>query len=181
MDLDHPSKKVFSWLKSCTRQEILKTSQLCHAIESLLPPESLLTGFAMPPPARSGVGAVDVLAFSGPTVVVITPSGTLLLLLQEDLDASTAELVMNSIKTFTEGQGDMIVHGEGVDYHNQIMDVDEAGATRLKELEDTERLLQAMREIAETSEDAESVRLAFIVLTQTTLGLQYIKENPIPS
>lgn len=58
-----------------------------------------------------------------------------------------------------------------VDYHTQ--------AARIGELEEQEKLLYALREIAETSEDAESCRVAFIALTTTTAGQSYIRENPI--
>ena len=61
-----------------------------------------------------------------------------------------------------------------------IMTVDQAEANRLDELEDIEKLLLVVHEIAETSEDAESVRLAFVALTSTKLGRDYLEEHPIP-
>ena len=58
--------------------------------------------------------------------------------------------------------------------------VNEAQAQRLDELEDIEKLLLVIHEIAETSEDAESVRLAFVALTSTKLGRDYLTDHPIP-
>lgn len=73
------------------------------------------------------------------------------------------------------GQRDMI-QNEG----RNVMDVNEHEALRLNELEDIEKLLLVVHEIAETSEDAESVRLAFCALTSTKLGRDYLEEHPIP-
>ncbi|QXN76659.1 hypothetical protein [Mycobacterium phage Maco6] len=50
---------------------------------------------------------------------------------------------------------------------------------RLQELEDTELLLYALHELASSSNDAESVRVAFAALTSTSLGLNYLKGHPI--
>ena len=58
--------------------------------------------------------------------------------------------------------------------------VEEHQVNRLNELEEIEKLLYVVREIAETSEDAESVRLAYTALSTTTIGTNYLKENPIP-
>ena len=60
-----------------------------------------------------------------------------------------------------------------------VMDIDQAEANRLDELEDIEKLLLVIHEIAETSEDAESVRLAFCALTSTQLGKRYLEEHLI--
>lgn len=58
--------------------------------------------------------------------------------------------------------------------------VDQAEANRLGELEDIEKLLLVIHEIAETSEDAESVRLAFTALVSTKLGKNFLEDHPIP-
>lgn len=63
---------------------------------------------------------------------------------------------------------------------SNVMDVTEAESLRLNELEDIEKLLQVIHEIAECSDDAESVRLAFTALTGTKLGRDYLAEHPIP-
>ena len=55
----------------------------------------------------------------------------------------------------------------------------DAGSTRIEELEDTQKLIYTLREIAETSEDPDSVRVAFIALTTTAVGQAYLRENPI--
>ena len=54
-----------------------------------------------------------------------------------------------------------------------------AESQRLQELEDTELLLQALHELASSSNDAESVRVAFAALTSTSLGQTYLKGHPI--
>lgn len=62
---------------------------------------------------------------------------------------------------------------------DDVITQEEADENRLNELEDTQKLLYALREIAETSEDAESVRVAFIALSTTAIGSTYLRENPI--
>jgi hypothetical protein len=155
--------------RNFTRRESTKISALYRAIVSLrlLPP--LLSAYAILPPARSGAGVVAAQPSSGSTLVVITPYGMLLLSFEDELDATSAELVMSFTKGFTEGPPDM----------DNPISADQAHADRINELEDQEKLLYALREIAETSEDAESVRVAFIALSTTTVGSTYIRENPI--
>ncbi|AZS06615.1 hypothetical protein SEA_JACOREN57_49 [Mycobacterium phage JacoRen57] len=118
---------------------------------------------------------------SGTTVELITPYGTLLLSCSDELDASSVELLMSFTKELTAGAHDMIydVDDNGiqksVDYHTQIP----TESQRIDELEEVNKLLYTLREIAETSEDAESVRVAFIALSTTNVGRGYLEGNPI--
>lgn len=96
----------------------------------------------------------------------------LLLSYEGELDATSAELLTSFIRGRTEGVHD-------VEDLPMTMDQAEAHANRINELEDIEKLMYALREIAETSEDAESVRVAFIALAGTTIGQTYLRENPI--
>lgn len=123
----------------------------------------------MPPADRSGAVGVGVLQSSGGTLMLITPYGTLLLSLKDELDAFSAELVMSFTKGFMGGPDSM---------DNPIISTD-ADLSRIGQLEEEEKLLYTLREIAETSEDAESVRVAFIALTTTAVGQAYLRENPI--
>ncbi len=136
-------------------------------IESLLPPESLQNAYAMPLPDKNGAVAVVVQQSFEATLTVITPYGMLLLSLDIELDASSVASLMSSIKERTEGACDIM---EGVALEN---------THRLGELEDQEKLLYTLREIAETSEDAEPVRVALIALTTTSTGQIYRRDNPI--
>jgi hypothetical protein len=156
--------------KSFTNQETTAISVLFQEIASLLPPQSLQTACAMPPPDKNGAVGVVVQPSSETTVTAITPYGMLLLSLNTELDVSSAESLTNFIKERMEGAREMegnIIAGPFENTH------------RLGELEDQEKLLYTLREIAETSEDAESVRVAFIALTTTAIGQTYIRENPI--
>lgn len=156
--------------RSFTKLEISKISALFHAIESLRLLPSLQSAFAMPPTERNGAVAVVAQPCSGTTLVVITPYGTLLLSYEGELDVTSAELVMSFTKGFMGGAPDM----QGIE--NPIS---HDATARISELEDIEKLLYALREIAETSEDAESVRVAFISLSTTDVGQTYLKGNPI--
>lgn len=191
MDFDPTSNPRFWQSRSCTKQEISKISALLPGIESLLPQDSLQTVCVMPPLARNGAEGVVVLQSSGFTVVVTTPYGMLLLSCTDELDASSVGLVTSSIKEYTEGQVKQMAEGQmpasakrgvirGVQYpdiHEEVMSVEDHD--RMGELEDTQTLLYSLREIAETSEDAESVRVAFIALTTTASGQAYMEGNPI--
>ncbi len=55
----------------------------------------------------------------------------------------------------------------------------QAEVNRINELEDIEVFLQVIHEVAASSEDPESVRIAFIALTSTKLGSDYLKAKPI--
>ena len=90
----------------------------------------------------------------------------LLLSCEDELDACSVELLTSFIKGRTEGVRDVTTAGPFED-------------KRLEELEDTQTLLYALREVAESSEDPESVRVAFIALTSTDAGQSYLKGNPI--
>lgn len=57
--------------------------------------------------------------------------------------------------------------------------MDSQESQRLQELEDTEMLLQALHELASCSNEAETVRVAFSVLTSTALGRAYLKGHPV--
>lgn len=155
--------------RSFTKAEISRISALYLAIGSLIPHESLLSACATPPADRNGAVGVVVQQSSDSTLALITPCGTLLLSLKVALDVSTAELVMSFTKAFMEGARDM----------DNPISSDQASASRIGELEEQEKLLYTLREIAETSEDAESVRVAFIALTTTVVGQSYMRENPI--
>lgn len=145
----------------------MQISRLYRAIVSLrlLPP--LQSAYAILPPEKNGAGVVAVQPSSNSMLVVITPYGTLLLSYMDELDATSVELLTSFIRALTEG-----AHDVG-DFTDQ-MHVD-----RINELEDIEKLMYALREIAETSEDAESVRVAFLALTTTTLGKTYLRGKPI--
>ena len=159
--------------RSFTKVEISKISALFRAIESLPFLPSLQSAFAMPPTEKNGAVGVVAQPCSGTTLVVITPYGTLLLSYEGELDVTSAELVMNFTKGFTGGAPDMA--------NISPMDnpISHDATARISELEDIEKLLYALREIAETSEDAESVRVAFISLSTTDVGQTYLKGNPI--
>lgn len=180
-----PTLSLHSWpSRSFTSQERMTITALFHAIASsrLLP--SLQNGYAMPPRGRNGADAVVVQHDSNTTLVVIMPYGTLLLSLQEELDAFSAELATNFIRTFMERWANM---AEVPTDRSQFPPTSKIGYApnpissdgRLQELEENEKLLYALREIAETSDDAESVRVAFIALSTTTIGQAYLKGNPI--
>ena len=160
--------------RNFTKAEISEISALYHGIAYSLLRKYLLTAYAMPPADRSGAVGVGALQSSDITLVIITRCGTLLLSLREELDVFTVELVMNFTRGFMEGPPDMSESDipVAVDYHTQA-------ATRIGELEEQEKLMYALREIAETSEDAESVRVAFIALSTTTAGQTYLRGNPI--
>lgn len=110
---------------------------------------------------------------SNTTLAVTTPYGTLLLSFEDELDATSAELLTSFIRGLTEGAHDV------AGFPGESPSEGDAHTARINELEDIEKLLYALREIAETSEDAESVRVAFIALSTTTVGSTYIRENPI--
>lgn len=160
--------------KSLTRQESSAISVLCQEIESFVHPAFLQNACAMPLPERNGAAAVVVQLYSGSMLTVITPYAMLLLSLDTELDASTAVSLMNFIRARTEGARDTIVTVD-----DNVITVGQADANRIGELEEQEKLLYTLREIAETSEDAESVRVAFIALTTTEVGKSYMRENPI--
>lgn len=153
-----------------TKQERTEISALFREIESLLPRESLLTACAMPLPDRNGVAGAVVLPSSETTLLVTTPYGMLLLLLNTELDVSFAVSLMSFIRARTEGAHDIMDNVTAGPFEN---------THRIGELEEQEKLLYTLHEIAETSEDAESVRTAFIALTQTTIGQTYLREHPI--
>lgn len=144
---------------------------LLRAIESSRLLDSSQIASAIPLPATNGVGVVDARQSLGSTVLVTTRFGTLLLLCRFGLGASIVELLRSFIITYMDEQGD--------DTICEVMTVDEAETTRLVELEDQERLLYALREIASTSNDAESVRVALVTLATTESGAKHLKENPI--
>lgn len=153
--------------RNFTKQEITRISVLFRVIESLLPRGSLLNACATPPADRNGAVGVVALQNSDSTLAIITPYGTLHVSLKDELDVSSAELVMSFTKAFMEGRD------------NVDMTREEADVSRIGQLEEEEKLLYTLREIAETSEDAESVRVAFIALTTTEVGKSYMRENPI--
>lgn len=155
--------------RSFTRRESTKILALFRAIESLLPPDFLLNAYAIPLQDKSGAVGVVALPPGGTTLHVITPYGTLLLLLQDELDASSAASVTSFIKVLTGGSDMMPGIGQNPT----------SAENRIAELEEVEKFMYCLREIAETSEDAESVRVAFLALTSTTIGTSYLKENPI--
>jgi hypothetical protein len=126
----------------------------------------------MPLPEKNGAVAVVVQPSSETTLTIITPYGMLLLSLDIELDVFTVVSLTNFIKGRTEGARDTMGDVTAID--NPI-----SAITRLGELEDQEKIMYALREIAETSEDAESVRVAFIALTTTEVGQSYMRENPI--
>lgn len=123
----------------------------------------------MPPTEKNGAVAVVAQPCSGTTLLVITPYGTLLLSYEDELDVSSVELLTSFIKGLTEGAPE--VNGDNP--------ISADHTARINELEDQEKLLYALREIAETSDDPESVRVAFISLSTTTAGQTYLRENPI--
>jgi hypothetical protein len=155
--------------RNFTTQETTAITRLYQEIVSLPFLQSLLSASAILPPEKNGVGVVVVQPDSSTSLVVTTPYGMLLLSFEDELDVYSAELLMTFIKARTERVLEM----------DDVITEDEARHRRLKELEDTEKLLYTLREIAETSEDAESVRIAFIALTTTGIGQAYIRENPI--
>lgn len=162
--------------KSFTSLEITAITRLYQEIVSspLLPP--LQSAYAILPPARNGVGVVGAQPSSGSTIMVITPYGMLLLSFQDELDATSAVWLTSFIKERTEGVRDTMTV---MDNPRSADNINRAETTRLGELEDTQKLLYSLREIAETSEDPESVRVAFIALTTTAQGQSYLRENPI--
>lgn len=151
----------------------MKITALYHAIESLKLPESLQNASAIPLQGKNGAAAVVGQQCSGTTVLLIMPYGMLLLSFSEELDATSVVYLTNFIKVLTGEQDDMMLNVD-----NPISS-DQANALRVGELEEQEKLLYALHEIAETSEDAESVRVAFITLTTTEVGQAYMKGNPI--
>lgn len=158
-----PTLKLLSLpSRSFTEQESSRISALYQGLASSLLRKSLLSASAMPPVEKSGAGVVVAPQDFCSTMAIITPCGTLLLSLKVELDAFSAELVMSFTKVFMEG----------------VPEVDTQPG-RIKELEEVQRLLYALREIAENSEDAESVRVAFSTLTDTSVGQSYMRENPI--
>lgn len=167
LDLIFAPRSLLS--RSFTRREATKITALFRAIESLRHLPRLLSACAIPPTEKSGAAGVVVQPSSCTTAAVITPYGTLLLSYEDELDATSAELLTSFIRGFTEGPPEM--------QSDNPISADEYN--RINELEDQEKLLYALREIAETSEDAESVRVAFIALSTTTIGQTYIRENPI--
>jgi len=174
MDSD-PTLSLHSWQsRSFTKVESTKISALFHALVSSKLLRCSPNAYAIPLMGKSGVIGVDVPQCSATTLVVITPYGTLLLSLEAGLDVTSVELLTSFITAFTRERPNM---------ENPIsadaMSIDAHNAIRLTELEETEKLLYALREIAESSEDAESVRVAFIVLSSTTLGQTYLRENAI--
>jgi hypothetical protein len=126
----------------------------------------LLSASAIPPPDKSGVAVVAVQQNSSTTLAVITRCGTLLLSLKDELDVSTAELVMNFTKAFMGEQPNMDV-------------MDESQSDRIVELEEVQKLLYVLHEIASESDEAETVRIALVALTTTKVGQTYMRENPI--
>jgi hypothetical protein len=170
MPSNQTSPPPLSWSRSFIKQESIRTSRLLRAIESLRLPGCSLRGSVTLRQGKNGVAAVVVPPSSEHTAIVIMPYGMLLLSLHTAQDVTTVESVMNFIKEFMEEQGDIM---------NESQPVQEAEARRLNELEDTEKLMYALREIAETSEDPESVRVAFIALTTTRSGIEYLRGNPI--
>ena len=146
--------------------------------ESSTPREFSVIASAIQPVDMSGAVAVVVPPSSEYTVVLITRSGMLQLSSPTAVDASTAASLKNFMTESMGGARDMMSPERRINM--DIMTVDQAEANRLDELEDIEKLLLVVHEIAETSEDAESVRLAFVALTSTKLGRDYLEEHPIP-
>lgn len=143
------------------------------------PPRSFsVIASATQPVDMSGAVAVVVPPSSEHTVVLITRSGMLQLSSPTAVDASTAASLKNFMMESMGGARDMIGPERRIDM--DAITVNEAQAQRLDELEDIEKLLLVIHEIAETSEDAESVRLAFVALTSTKLGRDYLTDHPIP-
>lgn len=126
----------------------------------------------MPRPVKSGAVVAGVQLDSGSTVVVTMPYGTLLLLFEDELDVSSVESLTSFIKAHTVGtEYDTMGEVTAGPFNENV--------GRITELEESNQLLYALHEIAETSEDAESVRVAFIALTNTQVGQSYLRENPI--
>lgn len=161
-----------SQLKNYTKREISRISALLRVIESSPLQPYLQSGYVTPLLARNGVGVVGVPQFSESMIVLITPFVTLPLQLREDVDASTVESAMNFIR---ERMGEVNDTMRVVKAPDNPVSAD----VRLDELEDQEMLLYALREIAEMSEDADSTRTAFVALTATSLGKNYLEGNPI--
>lgn len=145
--------------------------------ESSTPREFSVIASAIQPVDMSGAVAVVVPPSSEYTVVLITRSGMLQLSSPTAVDASTAASLKSSMMASTGGPRDMI--GPERRINMDAITVDQAEANRLGELEDIEKLLLVIHEIAETSEDAESVRLAFTALVSTELGKQFLEDHPI--
>lgn len=175
-----PTLSLHSWpSRSFTKQERTQISRLFHAIVSsrLLP--SLLSGCAMPLTEGNGAVAVAVQPYSGSTLAVITHYGMLLLSLQDALDAFTVESLMSFIRGYMGEASEDMMRDVNTDNPMSAEAKGMADANRVGELEEQEKMLYALREIAESSEDAESVRVAFIVLSTTTIGRMYLEGNPI--
>lgn len=57
--------------------------------------------------------------------------------------------------------------------------MDESQSDRIVELEEVQKLLYVLHEIASESDEAETVRIALVALTTTKVGQTYMRENPI--
>ena len=145
--------------------------------ESSPPRKFSVIASATQPVDMSGAVAVVVPPSSEHTVVLITRYGMLQLSSPTDVDASTAASLKNFMTESMGGPRDMI--GPERRINMDAITVDQAEANRLGELEDIEKLLLVIHEIAETSEDAESVRLAFTALVSTKLGKNFLEDHPI--
>lgn len=138
-----------------------KISQLYLAIESSLPPNSLVNAYAMPRRVMSGAEDVVVLPSSGNTVEVITHFGTLLLQWHINVAATTAASLTTFIREYMEGQANMSAEER----------------SRVQELEEQNLLLSTLHSIAYESKDAESVRMAYAGLLGTEVGRKYLAER----
>lgn len=175
-----PTLSLHSWpSRNFTSQESTQISELYRAIASSQLPLRLLSAYAMPPTARSGAVAVVAPPSSGSTLVLTTRYGTLLLSLRDELDVSTAESVMSFTRGYTGEASEDMMRDVNTDNPMSAGAKGMADANRVGELEEQEKMLYALREIAESSEDAESVRVAFIVLSTTSIGRMYLEGNPI--
>ena len=157
-----------------TAAAISKITALFHAIEYSELLGSSLTGCATRPLDKNGVDVVGVPPSSDTTLIVIMPYATLLLSCLGAPDASTVESLTSFIKTYTGERGDII---RTVNQLSNPMSSEET--RRLVELEEVEFLLQNLREIACGSDEGETVRLALLSLSQTEIGREYLKGNPI--
>lgn len=172
MDSGQTLSLHLSQLRNFTKLETSRISALLRVIESSPLRPYLRKDYVIPLRDKSGAVGVVVPQYSGPMLILTTPFVTLPLPLLDDPDASTAESAMSFIKERMGEVRDTI-------HPVKVSDNPVSAEVRLDELEDQEMLLYALREIAESSEDADSTRTAFIALTTTTLGKSYLEGNPI--
>lgn len=174
-----PTLNRLSWQsRSFTEVETTPIIALYQGLVSFGHLKFLRSACAIAPKVKNGAADVDVQQTSSFTLDVITPYGTLLLLLRDAVDASTVASVMNFTKEFTKGVH-LNMNRESTLTATHNVDNPLSATQRLKELEETSTHLYALREIADTSEDPESVRVAFVALISTQAGLTYLQQNPV--